>query len=243
MTLVQWSAGASLTCMLTITMLTWNETLECHPMRGAENPFNVSSQMQMEAGWCVVWFIEHLCCAGITLANVICACCYFFVAICGYASYGDTVADNVLASQPRPAKAMVGIANFMVWLHVLASFQVFSHPIFESVETFVSSRLQNLSPLVIRLVWRTAYVLLVTIIAASFPFFGEIVGLLGAVGFIPMTFIMPHVLWLVHRKGELGPTRFINYALVVVFIVIAFLALIGSIASIAYKRSTFEYWT
>jgi amino acid permease len=152
------------------------------------------------------------------------------------------VADNVLASQPRPAESMVGVANFMVWLHVLASFQVFSHPVFESVETAVSWRLPNTSPLLIRLVWRTAYVLWITIVAASFPFFGEIVGLLGAIGFIPMTFIMPHVLWLVYKKGELGATRFINYTLVVVFIVIAFLALVGSIASIAHKKSTFEYW-
>lgn len=152
------------------------------------------------------------------------------------------MADDVLASQPRPAKAWIGIANFMVWLHVLASYQVFSHPIFESVETAVSWRVQKFSPVLIRAVWRTCYVLWITIVAASFPFFGEIVGLIGSIGFIPMTFIMPHVLWVTSQK-DLGASRFLNYTLMGVFIFIAFFALIGSVASIAHKSSEFEYWT
>lgn len=180
--------------------------------------------------------------AGIVLSNAFCAACYFFVAISGYASYGTAVADDVLASQPRPGKAWVGVANFLVWLHVMASFQVFSHPIFESVETAVSWRLQKFSPLLVRVVWRTCYVLWITLIAASFPFFGEIVGLIGSLGFIPMTFIMPHVLWVVSQK-DLGASRYLNYTLMGGFSVIAFFALIGSIASIAVKSSEFQYWT
>jgi amino acid permease len=180
--------------------------------------------------------------AGITLANIICAFCYFFVAISGYSSYGNTVADDVLASYPRPAQAWVGIANFMVWLHVLASYQVFSHPIFDAVESILAYRFPKVPILVVRLVWRTGYVLWVTVIAASFPFFGEIVGLIGAAGFIPMTFIMPHVLWLAYKK-DLGWSRFINYALLGIFSIIAIASLIGSIASIAHKSSEFEYWT
>lgn len=93
------------------------------------------------------------------------------------------------------------------------------------------------------MVWRTCYVLWVTIVAASFPFFGEIVGLIGAIGFVPMTFIMPHVLWLIYHKGSLGASRYLNYSLMTLFVVIAILALIGSIASIAEKSSKFEYWT
>lgn len=165
------------------------------------------------------------------------------MAITGYASYGQTVADDVLASHPRPAKGWVGLANFMVWVHVLASYQVFSHPVFESVETAVLVRTSKVSPLVMRVIWRTAYVLWITVVAASFPFFGEIVGLIGAVGFIPMTFIMPHVLWLNYKKDDLGVTKYISYALTAVFGVIAFLALIGSVASISHKSSEFEYWT
>lgn len=170
-----------------------------------------------------------------------CAACYFFVAISGYASYGTAVADDVLASQPRPAKGWIGFANFLVWLHVMASYQVFSHPIFESVETAVSWRLQKFSPLVIRVVWRTCYVLWITLIAASFPFFAELVGLIGSLGFIPMTFIMPHVLWVVSQK-DLGASRYVNYTLMGGFSVIALFALIGSIASIAVKSSKFQFW-
>jgi amino acid permease len=130
-----------------------------------------------------------------------------------------------------------------VWLHVLASYQVFSHPIFEAVETWLAPRAKNVSRLTLRIVWRSLYVLLVTLVAASFPFFGEIVGLIGAIGFVPMTFIMPHVLWLLSQQGQLGMQKYVSWVLMVIFIVIAILSFIGSVASIAHKSSEFQYWT
>jgi hypothetical protein len=42
----------------------------------------------------------------------------------GYASYGILVSDDVLVSKPIAGAGFVGVANIMVVLHMLASFQV-----------------------------------------------------------------------------------------------------------------------
>ena len=47
-----------------------------------------------------------------------------------------------------------------------------------------------------RAVVRSIYVVLVTIVAICLPFFADLMGLIGALGFTPMTFILPCVFWL-----------------------------------------------
>lgn len=85
--------------------------------------------------------------------------------------------------------------SMQVWVHVLASYQVFSHPIFDAVETAVLSKRSPTTTkrLVLRGTGRSMYVVLVTFVAAILPFFADLMGLIGAVGFIPMTFVMPNV--------------------------------------------------
>ena len=76
-----------------------------------------------------------------------------------------------------------------VWLHVVASFQVFTQPIYEALETSLTTRWAKLERhiLWLRIVWRSLYVIIITLIAAAFPFFTDLMGLIGALGFIPMT--------------------------------------------------------
>jgi Transmembrane amino acid transporter protein len=52
------------------------------------------------------------------------------------------------------------------------------------VETKLKSRFSGLKQRerLLRAVWRTIYVLLITIVAASLPFFGDLMGLIGATG-------------------------------------------------------------
>jgi amino acid permease len=164
----------------------------------------------------------------------------------GYGAYGSSVADDVLVPRPRPAKTWIAIANLMVWLHVLASYQVFSHPVFEVVERQLLKVMPSLQSrqLWLRIVWRSVYVLLTAIVAASLPFFGDLMGLIGAGGFIPMTFIMPCVLWLISTRSDARPQweRSLNYVIITVYTLVGILSFIGSVASIAHKSSTYEFW-
>lgn len=78
---------------------------------------------------------------------------------------------------------------------MLASYQVFSHPIFDAVEIALMSKSPKITSKkrLLRGICRSIYVVVVTFVAATLPFFADLMGLIGAIGFIPMTFIMPNV--------------------------------------------------
>ena len=60
---------------------------------------------------------------GVTVAYLIVALCYFPVAISGYWAFGNEVEDDVLLSLEHP-KWLISAANFMVFIHVIGSYQV-----------------------------------------------------------------------------------------------------------------------
>ena len=60
---------------------------------------------------------------GVILAYVIVAACYFPVALVGWTFHDDKVSDNVLFYLTKPGP-LIAIANIMVVIHVLGSYQV-----------------------------------------------------------------------------------------------------------------------
>ena len=76
------------------------------------------------------------------------------------------------------------------------------------------------------------YNVLITFLAALIPFFGDFVALVGAVGFIPMDFILPIVMWLRVRKPHRWWAWTANIAIVVFYSIVAVLACIGAIRQI-----------
>lgn len=149
---------------------------------------------------------------------------------------------------------MLRWASFMlrlgvqVWLHVVASFQVFTQPVFEAVESAVCTRWYKLdnNRLWLRLIWRTLYVTVATLVAATLPFFADLMGLIGALGFIPMTFVMPCVLYLKSHAGQVRlPQRVANWLIIVFFSLVGLVALVASAATIADKKSSgrFDIWS
>lgn len=135
-----------------------------------------------------------------------------------------------------------------VWLHVVASFQVFTQPVFEALESSLCSRSYKLdnNRLWLRLIWRSFYVIIVTLIAGTLPFFSDLMGLIGALGFIPMTFVMPCVLYLKSHGGELRlMQRIANWLIIVFFSLVGLVALVASAATIADKKASgrFDIWS
>lgn len=53
---------------------------------------------------------------------------------------------------------------------------------------------------IFRLVWRTAYVIVTAVIAMTFPFFNDFLGLLGAGSFWPLTVYFPIEMYIAHSK-------------------------------------------
>ena len=62
---------------------------------------------------------------GVVLAYIVVAMCYFPVAIIGYWAYGNHVTDNILTYVAKPTW-VIAMANLMVVIHVIGSYQVSS---------------------------------------------------------------------------------------------------------------------
>jgi amino acid permease len=62
---------------------------------------------------------------GVVLAYIVVAMCYFPVAIIGYWAYGNNVTDNILTYVAKPTW-VIAMANLMVVIHVIGSYQVSS---------------------------------------------------------------------------------------------------------------------
>jgi amino acid permease len=60
---------------------------------------------------------------GVLVAYGVVAACYFPVAIVGYWAFGNQVQDNIITFVAKPVW-LVAIANLMVVIHVIGSYQV-----------------------------------------------------------------------------------------------------------------------
>jgi amino acid permease len=60
---------------------------------------------------------------GVIVAYIVVALCYFPVALIGYWAFGNSVDDNILVTLNKP-KWLIAMANMMVVIHVIGSYQV-----------------------------------------------------------------------------------------------------------------------
>ncbi|KAH7524874.1 hypothetical protein FEM48_Zijuj06G0165500 [Ziziphus jujuba var. spinosa] len=94
---------------------------------------------------------------GVVVAYIIVAFCYCSVAISGFWAYGDAVEDDVLISLEKPPW-LIALANLMVFVHVIGSYQVFSMPIFDIIESCLVQKMHFTPGRPLRIVARSTYV-------------------------------------------------------------------------------------
>ena len=169
---------------------------------------------------------------------------YMLCGCMGYAAFGNAAPDNLLTGfgfyEPF---WLVDVANVAIVVHLVGAYQVFCQPIFAFVESraaaawpdsaFVSKELRvgPFAPTALRLAWRSAYVCLATVVAMALPFFGSVVGLIGAFSFWPLTVYFPVEMYIKQRAVTRGSTKWICLkALAVVCLLVSVAAAAGSIA-------------
>ena len=178
---------------------------------------------------------------GVNAAFVITGICYFCVSITGFHAFGIAVPDNVLAGFGAEYKWPVAMANIFVVIHVAAAYQVYTQPVFDMVELAVSKKLKRPVGPFIRVLWRTFYVVLLTVIAILIPFFGSLMGLVGAIGITPTTFLLPCLLWVLYKKPKAFSRSWcVNWFLVVITGLIGILGTIGSVYDIAKASKSYS---
>ncbi|GMY30762.1 probable amino acid permease 7 isoform X1 [Fagus crenata] len=143
----------------------------------------------------------------------------FFYLCCGcfgYAAFGSVTPGNLLTGfgfyEPY---WLIDLANACIVLHLIGGYQIYSQPVFAFAERWFTKKFPNSSfvnnfykfPLLpgfqwnlLRLCFRTAYVVSTTGIAMLFPYFNQVLGLLGALNFWPLTIYFPVEMYFVQKK-------------------------------------------
>lgn len=92
-----------------------------------------------------------------------------------------------------------------------------------------------------RLVSRSLSVIIATVIAAMFPFFGDINAVIGAFGFIPLDFILPVIFYNVTFKpSKKGLMFWGNASIAIICSAVGVLGAISSIRQIILDASTYS---
>ncbi|KAK9806916.1 hypothetical protein WJX72_007358 [[Myrmecia] bisecta] len=186
---------------------------------------------------------------GVYIAYIIVAWCYFGVAFAGYWAFGNKVADNVLLTMVggsgghgiAPTWVLV-MADLMVLIHVCGSYQVYSMPVFDMIETMLVSRgISN--GWFCRLIYRSLYVCFSAFVAISIPFFGSLLGFLGAFAFAPTTFWLPPLIYLIVVKPPLRSWHTLASWFCIAFgMLIMVLGAVGGMRGIINSASGFTFY-
>ncbi|TKW09702.1 hypothetical protein SEVIR_6G120100v4 [Setaria viridis] len=175
---------------------------------------------------------------------------YLLCGCVGYAAFGRTAPDNMLTGfgfyEPF---WLLDVANAFVVVHLVGTYQVMTQPVFAYVERRAAAawpgsalvrerdvrvgRTMAFSVSPIRLAWRTAYVCVTTAVAMLLPFFGSVVGFIGAVSFWPLTVYFPVEMYIAQRRVPRRSTRWLLlHALSAGCLVVSIAAAAGSIAGV-----------
>ena len=105
--------------------------------------------------------------------------------------------------------------------------QVYSQVAYEIIEAKTADAARG------NLALRTAYVAGCALAAAMLPFFGEIIAVVGAVGYIPLDVVIPVVMYNMAPRGGGGRRSQAAYAAnVAIMVVFVGLGVIGGVASV-----------
>ncbi|KAK5842745.1 hypothetical protein PVK06_005133 [Gossypium arboreum] len=185
----------------------------------------------------------------------------FFYMLCrctGYAAFGDLSPGKLLTGFGfyNPFW-LLDIANAAIFIHLVGAYQVYCQPLFAFVEKTASEKFPdskfttkdikisipgfrpyNLN--IFRLVWRTCFVMIPTLISMLLPFFIDIVGLLGALGFWPLTVNFPVEMYISQKKIPKWSTTWLCLqVLSIACFVITIAAAAGSIAGIVLDLKSY----
>lgn len=195
-----------------------------------------------------------------TLFSIILTTIFYLLCGCmGYAAFGDLAPGNLLTGfgfyNPY---WLLDIANVAIVVHLVGAYQVYCQPLFAFVEKwsarkwpksdFVTAEYEVPIPFYgvyqlnfFRLVWRTIFVMLTTLIAMLMPFFNDVVGLLGSMGFWPLTVFFPIEMYISQKKIGRWTSQWIGLQILsMTCLMITIAAAVGSVAGVVLDLKTYK---
>jgi len=192
------------------------------------------------------------------LATTISTAFFILCGCLGYAAFGENTPGNLLAGfgfyEPY---WLIDFANACIVAHLVGAYQVFCQPIFAFIESWISDKWPNTKstskigilisvPLcgsyrvnLLKICWRTAFVVSTTVIAIIFPLFNDMLGVIGAVKFWPLVVYFPVEMYIVQKKVQRWTLKW-NFlqALSFMSLLVSLATAVGSIEGLVKDKST-----
>ncbi|XP_061337888.1 probable GABA transporter 2 [Gastrolobium bilobum] len=190
---------------------------------------------------------------GLAMCYVVIFVTFYSTAVSGYWVFGNKSNSNILKSllpDDGPSLAptwVLGLAIIFVLLQLLAIGQVYSQVAYEIMEKKSADVKQGMFSkrnLVPRLILRTIYMILCGVLAAMLPFFGDINGVVGAIGFIPLDFVLPMLLYnMTYKPPKSSFTYLINISIMVVFTGAGIMGAFSSVRKLVLDANQFKLFS
>ncbi|XP_074570960.1 lysine histidine transporter 1-like [Curcuma longa] len=180
---------------------------------------------------------------GAIVAYILVGLCYFPVALVGYWAFGNGVQDNILLSLDRP-HWLIAMANMMVCVHVIGSYQIYAMPVFDMMETVLVKRFRFPPGLTLRLIARSAYVAFTMFFAMTFPFFGGLLSFFGGLAFAPTTYFLPCIMWLaIYKPRRFSLSWITNWICILLGVLLMIMAPIGGLREIIVTAKNYTFYS
>ncbi|KAL1830223.1 hypothetical protein ACET3Z_008635 [Daucus carota] len=187
---------------------------------------------------------------GLTLCYLVIFVTFCSVAISGYLVFGNKSSPNILNNLlpfegPSLApKWLIALTVSFVILQLFAITLVYSQVTYEIMEkksADVKKGLFSKRNLIPRIMLRSLYMLLCGLFAAMLPFFADISAVVGAVGFIPLDFILPMLLYnMTFKPSQSSFMYWFNNTIMIVFTCVGLLGAFSSIRQLVLDAKTFK---
>lgn len=190
---------------------------------------------------------------GLLMCYTVIVLTFYSASISGYWAFGSQSASNVLKNllpDDGPALAptwVMGLIVIFVILQLLAIGLVYSQVAYEIMETQsanVKEGMYSKRNLIPRLLLRSLYMIVCAFFAAMLPFFGDINGIVGAIGFIPLDFVLPMLLYnMTHKPTKTSLTYWINISIMVVFTGAGIMGTFSSVRKLVLDANRFKLFS
>ncbi|XP_004298886.1 PREDICTED: probable GABA transporter 2-like [Fragaria vesca subsp. vesca] len=190
---------------------------------------------------------------GLVMCYTVIFFTFYATAVSGYWVFGNKASSNILESlmpDEGPSLAptwVLGLAVVFVLLQLLAIGLVYSQVAYEIMEkksADVNQGMFSKRNLIPRIILRSVYMILCGFFAAMLPFFGDISAVVGAVGFIPLDFVLPMLLYnKTHKPTKSTFTYWLNMSIMVVFTAVGLMGTFSSVRKLVLDANKFKLFS
>lgn len=172
----------------------------------------------------------------------------FFYLCCGcfgYAAFGKNTPGNLLTGfgfyEPY---WLIEFANACIILHLVGGYRVYSQPVFELAEKWFRNKYPDNAYAndikIFRVCFRTLYVVSTTGIALLFPYFNQVLGVLGAFNFWPLSIYFPSQMYIKQQKIEAWTKKWLLFQIFSMFClaisIVGFMGSVQRLISVRFSR-------